>query len=82
MHNGLIEITNINDADYIELVSGETSDFTVGQIYEVKVDDGSIYTEGERYSMDNTYTANTEMFYNPKLQLKYYKRDSAYANIR
>lgn len=46
MHNGLNEITNINDADYIELVSGETSDFTVGQIYEVKVDDGSIYTEG------------------------------------
>ncbi|WP_340018368.1 hypothetical protein [Paenibacillus sp. FSL H3-0457] len=77
MHNGLNEITNINDADYIELVSGETSDFTVGQIYEVKVDDGSIYTEGERYSMDNTYTANTEMFYNPKLQLKFYKRNAA-----
>lgn len=77
MHNGLSEITNINDADYIELVSGETSDFTVGKIYEVKVDDGSIYTEGERYSMDNTYTANTEMFYNPKLQLKFYKRNAA-----
>lgn len=72
------EVKEINEADYIELVSGETEDFTVGKLYEVKVDtDGSIFTEGERYVMiDDTYTASTEFFYNPKLLLKYYKKIS------
>ncbi|MBD8839934.1 hypothetical protein IFU39_19145 [Paenibacillus sp. CFBP 13594] len=74
MRPELREIADINEADFIELVSGETSDFTVGKLYEVLVDNGSIFTVGELYVIDNTYTNNTEMFYNPHLHLKYYKK--------
>lgn len=76
MHDGLREVTENDEFDYIELVSGETSDFTVGQKYRVLVDDGSIFTENEHYNIDDTYTASTELFYNPNLELKYYKKVS------
>ncbi|WP_339236225.1 hypothetical protein MKX40_22200 [Paenibacillus sp. FSL R5-0517] len=75
MHPELREVSEKDEFDYIELVSGETSDFAVGQLYEVLVDDGSIFgIEGERYTKDDTYSNSTEMFYSPKLQLKYYKK--------
>ncbi|NMI04801.1 hypothetical protein HF638_12490 [Paenibacillus sp. SZ31] len=76
MQPEITQITDINEADFIELVSGEKKDYTVGKQYKVLVDDGSIFTEGERYVIDDTYTANTEFFYNPKLQLKYFKKVS------
>ncbi|MCM3134582.1 hypothetical protein M3629_17470 [Paenibacillus polysaccharolyticus] len=77
MQPELTQITDINEADIIELVNGETKDFTAGKMYEVKVDDGSIFgVENERYTIDDTYVANTEMFYSPHLELKYYKKIS------
>ncbi|TDL70395.1 hypothetical protein E2R58_15040 [Paenibacillus amylolyticus] len=72
----LREVTEKDEFDFVELLSGNTSDFTVGKLYEVLVDDGSIFTEGELYVIDNTYTNSTEMFYNPHLQLRYYKKTS------
>lgn len=71
----LREVADINEAEFIELISGETSDFTVGKLYEVKVDDGKIFgIENERFSMDDQYIPNCEFFYNGKLELKFFKK--------
>ncbi|PQP82799.1 hypothetical protein C0Q44_15550 [Paenibacillus sp. PCH8] len=77
MHNGLREVKENEEFDFIELVDGETKDFSKEKLYDIKLDDGSIFgVEGERYVIDDTYTANTEMFYNPNFKLKYYKKVS------
>lgn len=76
MQPELREVSENEEFDFIELISGETKDLTVGKQYKILVDDGSIFTEDEKYVIDDTYTANTEFFYNPKLQLKYFKKVS------
>ncbi|PJN48774.1 hypothetical protein PAEAM_56360 [Paenibacillus sp. GM1FR] len=76
MQPELREVSENEEFDFIELVDGETRDFSVKKLYEVKVDhDGSIFgVEGERYLNDDQYIPNTEMFYNPNLKLKYFKK--------
>ncbi|WP_405130531.1 hypothetical protein MHB43_23685 [Paenibacillus sp. FSL H8-0317] len=77
MQPELKQIADINEADFIELLSGETDDFSKGKIYEVEVDtQGLIFTEDEHFVYDDLHIPNTEFFYNPQLEIRSYKKIS------